>query len=602
MVESVLGHWLSPIDAVVTDCLLPLAVWILLSGLDDLVVLMVFLYGWAHRGKPPPPAPGSESAEPLAAIFVPCWQEHAVIGDMLAHNLSAIRYRRYHFFVGAYPNDQQTVEAIQRVETRHGNVHLSLCPHDGPTSKADCLNWIYQRMLLYEEQHGLRFELVLIHDAEDLIHPEELNLIARYAGQYDMIQLPVLALATPWWDLTHGLYCDDFAEYHTKDMYVRQLLGGFLPSSGVGTAFSRAALERLAAAESNRLFEPGCLAEDYEIGFRLWRLGLRQIFVPLEFSSGQPLATREFFPRRFKSAVRQRSRWVTGIALQNWEWHGWRGGWRQLYWLWRDRKGLIGHPASLLANILFAYGALIWLAAQTTGGAWGLASVVTSEAMVRILALTLTLQLIHLGVRMRCVARIYGLKFALGVPLRLVYGNLLNSAATGLALTRYALARLRRRPLVWVKTEHAYPSRAALLPHKRTLGEILVGSGYLTAEELERAQATKPPGILLGHHLLHCGLLSEEELYEALSIQLGIDLGVIDPDQVSREVARALPAHIVREWNVLPVRIESGNLYLVSPNPPNDELQHALRRHTRLEIRIQLVTPSNFRRLAESLL
>jgi len=602
VVESVLGHWLSPIDAVVTDCLLPLAVWILLSGLDDLVVLMVFLYGWAHRGKPPPPAPGSESAEPLAAIFVPCWQEHAVIGDMLAHNLSAIRYRRYHFFVGAYPNDQQTVEAIQRVETRHGNVHLSLCPHDGPTSKADCLNWIYQRMLLYEEQHGLRFELVLIHDAEDLIHPEELNLIARYAGQYDMIQLPVLALATPWWDLTHGLYCDDFAEYHTKDMYVRQLLGGFLPSSGVGTAFSRAALERLAAAESNRLFEPGCLAEDYEIGFRLWRLGLRQIFVPLEFSSGQPLATREFFPRRFKSAVRQRSRWVTGIALQNWERHGWRGGWRQLYWLWRDRKGLIGHPASLLANILFAYGALIWLAAQTTGGAWGLASVVTSEAMVRILALTLTLQLIHLGVRMRCVARIYGLKFALGVPLRLVYGNLLNSAATGLALTRYALARLRRRPLVWVKTEHAYPSRAALLPHKRTLGEILVGSGYLTAEELERAQATKPPGILLGHHLLHCGLLSEEELYEALSIQLGIDLGVIDPDQVSREVARALPAHIVREWNVLPVRIESGNLYLVSPNPPNDELQHALRRHTRLEIRIQLVTPSNFRRLAESLL
>lgn len=600
--ESLLTHWLSPLDAVVAASLLPLALWILLSGLDDLVVLFAFLYGWAHRGKPPPRASAQQPAEPLMAIFVPCWQEHAVIGDMLAHNLSAIRYRRYHFFVGAYPNDDKTVQAIQRVETRHDNVHLSLCPHDGPTSKADCLNWIYQRMLLYEEQHGLHFDLVLLHDAEDLIHPEELDRIAACAADYDMIQLPVLALPTPLRDLTHGLYCDDFAESHTKDMNARQVLGGFIPSAGVGTAYSRTALERLAAAESNRLFEPGCLTEDYEIGFRIRQLGLRQIFLPLELGPEMPVATREFFPRTFRSAVRQRSRWITGISLQSWERHGWRGGWRQLYWLWRDRKGLVGNPASLISNILFGYGLLTWLAARATGTSWGLASAVTTTAMVKILALTLTLQLIHLGVRMSCVARIYGLPFALGVPVRLIYGNLLNSVATGMALWRYAVARLRHQPLVWVKTEHAYPSRAALLPHKRPLGEILVGSGYLTAEELERARATKPAGVLLGHHLIQCGLLSEEELYEALSLQLGIDLGVIDPDEVPRQVARALPAHIVRQWNVLPVRIESGNMYLVSPNPPNDELQRALRRHTRLEIRVQLVTPSNFRRLAESLL
>lgn len=600
--ESLLTHWLRPVDAVVAASLLPFAVWILLSGIDDLVVLFAFLYGWAYRGKPPPKAPGEKAPEPLMAIFVPCWQEHAVIGDMLTHNLSAIRYRRYHFFVGAYPNDQKTVQAIQRVETRHDNVHLSLCPHDGPTSKADCLNWIYQRMLLYEEQHGLHFDLVLLHDAEDLIHPEELDRIAACAADYDMIQLPVLALPTPLRDLTHGLYCDDFAESHTKDMNARQVLGGFIPSAGVGTAYSRTALERLAAAESNRLFEPGCLTEDYEIGFRIRQLGLRQIFVPLELGSELPVATREFFPRTFRSAVRQRSRWITGISLQSWERHGWRAGWRQLYWLWRDRKGLVGNPVSLLSNILFGYGLLTWLAARATGAPWGLASAVNTTAMVKILALTLTLQLIHLGVRMTCVGRIYGLTFALGVPVRLIYGNLLNSVATGMALWRYALARLRHQPLVWVKTEHAYPSRAALLPHKRPLGEILVGSGYLTAEELDRARATKPAGVLLGHHLVQCGLLSEEELYEALSLQLGIDLGVIDPEHVPRQVARALPAHIVREWNVLPVRIESGSMYLVSPNPPNDELQRALRRHTRLEIRVQLVTPSNFRRLAESLL
>jgi len=602
MVECLLSEISRRLDGLAAASLLPLALWILLSGVDDLVVLFAFLYAWAHNRTPPAPAGADPAPEPLMAIFVPCWQEAGVIGEMLEHNLSAIRYPRYHFFVGAYPNDSATVQAVQRVESRFANVHLSLCPHDGPTSKADCLNWIYQRMLLYEEQAGLRFDLVLTHDAEDLIHPEELDWIRRYAGAYEMIQVPVLALPTPLGELTHGLYCDDFAESHTKDLPARQALGGFIPSSGVGTAYSRRALERLAAAESNRIFEPACLTEDYENGLRLKQLGLRQVFLPLRFSGGVPVATREFFPRRFGSAVRQRSRWITGIALQTWERHGWRGGWRQAYWLWRDRKGLVGNPVSLLSNLLFLYGAITWLAAQARQGAWGLAEAVTAPAMLEVLALTLTLQIVHMSARGACVARIYGVRFALGVPIRLVYGNLLNSVATLAALTRYATARVRRQPLVWVKTEHAYPSRAALLPHKRPLGEILVGSGYLTAEQLEAARATKPAGMLLGQHLVNRGLLTEEELYEALSLQMGIDLGVIDPSQVPRHVARALPAKIVREWSVLPVRIEAGSLHLASPNFPTDELEQALRRHTRLQIRVQLVTPSNFRRLAETLL
>jgi len=157
-------------------------------------------------------------------------------------------------------------------------------------------------------------------------------------------------------------------------------------------------------------------------------------------------------------------------------------------------------------------------------------------------------------------------------------------------------------PLVWVKTEHAYPSRAALLPHKQPLEEILVGSSYITEEQLLVARASKPRGIRLGEHLVHSGALTEDDLYEALSLQLGLALGKVDPNDVPRRVARALPAHVVREWNVLPVRIESGNLLLASPEVPTDELQRALRRFTRLEIRVQLITPTNFRRLAEQLL
>src|SRR6185369_8780296 len=105
-----------------------------------------------------------------------------------------LRYPCADFFVGGYPNDGRTLAAVREAMKRYPRVHLALCPHDGPTSKADCLNWIYQRMLAHEELYGVRFDIVVTHDAEDVIHPESLRWINYFAGTCDMIQVPVLPL------------------------------------------------------------------------------------------------------------------------------------------------------------------------------------------------------------------------------------------------------------------------------------------------------------------------------------------------------------------------------------------------------------------------
>ena len=194
-------------------------------------------------------------------------------------------------------------------------------------------------MLLHEAERGLRFEIIVTHDAEDVIHADALHWINWYAHEYAMVQVPVLPLPTPVRHWTHGVYCDEFAEYQARDMPARQFMGAFVPSNGVGTGFGREALESLAAAEGNRIFEPICLTEDYENGLRLKLRGARQVFVSMGY---QGVATREYFPQTFRAAVRQRTRWITGIALQTWDRHGWRGGYVVKYWLWRDRKGLIG--------------------------------------------------------------------------------------------------------------------------------------------------------------------------------------------------------------------------------------------------------------------
>lgn len=580
-----------------------MALAILISGLDDLALDAVCLWAWAtgrlgglqrlNRAAP------RSAVQKRIAIFVPLWHEHGVIGGMVEHNVAAVNYDRYHFFIGAYPNDEPTLDAVRDLEARFPHVHLAVCPHDGPTSKADCLNWIYQRMLLFEEHDGERFDIVITHDAEDLIHPEALAQVNAYADEFDMVQIPVLPLPTPFRDLVHGIYCDEFAEWQMKDMPARRLMGSFVPSNGVGTGFTREALEKLATAEHNLIFEPACLTEDYENGLRLHQLGCRQMFVPLARCGSSIVATREFFPRTVHSAVRQRTRWILGIALQCWERHGWRGSWPEVYWFWRDRKGLLGHPLSLLSNLLFAYGAVTWLTAHAGGAAWGLAKHSLPPAL---LAGTLALLVIQSGVRMACVGRLYGVAFALGVPPRAICANWINSVATFRAVFGYLRARIRHEPLVWIKTEHAYPSRSALVEHKRKLGEILVGSAYVDEADLRSALETRPPGMRLGEHLVQLGLLSEDDLYEALSLQQSLPAGRLEPWVISTNVARALPRRVVRDWKVLPFRIASGSLFLASPEVPTDELSQVLSAFTRLSLRFHLVTPENFKELAESLL
>jgi adsorption protein B len=589
------------IDSCLAAALLPVCLLILISGLDDLILIVVCLADSFRRRALYAPREENLRAVPekRLAIFVPCWHEAAVIGQMIEHNISAIRYKRYDFFVGAYPNDDPTMDAVRELETRFPNVHLAVCPHDGPTSKADCLNWIYQRMLVYEENRRIRFDAVVVHDAEDLIHADSLRTTNFYLDSYHMVQIPVLALPTPLKNLTQGIYCDDFAESQIKDMRVRGLMHSFIPSNGVGAAYSRRALQRLAASAGNRIFEPTCLTEDYENGLRLHHLGCRQIFVPLRFAAADIVATREYFPSTAASAIRQRTRWVTGIALQTWERHGWSGALAQRYWFWRDRKGLYSSPLGFAANLMFAAGCLNWALARLGGRHWAL---LEHRLPLGLLIAICTLQVIHLGARMFCVSRVYGWPYSLGVPLRVVWGNYINASASIRALVRYGLARWRREPLVWVKTEHAYPSRGALFVHKRRLGEVLVGSNYIQPGTLAAALASQPAGVRLGEHLMRIGAISEDELYEALSLQQSVPAGRVSPLEINTNVARCLPRRVIHAWKVLPFRMVEGNLFLASPEIPTDELSRQLRDFTRLSLQFRLVTPENFEELTRCLL
>src|SRR4051812_8066956 len=242
------------------------AIGFLISGLDDLFFDSGFLlHLWRQRKKPHLRLDELKlEPEQWIALFVPAWLEGGVVNKMAEYSARVVLYEKYDIFIGVYPNDPETNTCVDEIAAVNPRIHKVVVPHGGPSSKADCLNWIYRAMRLNEVPGTREYRVIAIHDAEDVIHPLMLKLYNYFIPRiYDMGQVPVFALEhSVWKHWAANTYMDDFAELHTKDLFVREAIDGILPSAGVGTAFARPALDRLAAENAGEPFRVGNLTED----------------------------------------------------------------------------------------------------------------------------------------------------------------------------------------------------------------------------------------------------------------------------------------------------------------------------------------------------
>jgi adsorption protein B len=297
-------------------------------------------------------------------------------------------------------------------------------------------------------------------------------------------------------------------------------------------------------------------------------------------------------------AIRQRTRWIMGITLQSWEYHSAGETFRYLYWFWRDRKGLAGNLITPLANILFVFGLSTWTWSRATHHAWLLARDLSRFYPIYVLGLSL--QALQTAIRVVSSARIYGWGFACAVPLRVIVANLINCISTLRAISVYADAKVHGRPLRWVKTEHAYPNQTALMTERKRLRDILTGSQWITPLQLEIALESRPEGRRLGEHMLLLGLITEQDLCIALSLQNNLPFGKPEAESVSIPVTRSLPSAFARRLGVLPFRIAGGELHVAGSELPGEHLQRAIRHFSSLEIRFHLVTPTEFEEMADA--
>jgi bacteriophage N4 adsorption protein B len=454
-----MSEFFSTIELVQRELLLFSAVWLLVGGLDDLCIDLIWIGRWLYRRfayyRLQPALRTHELAASVQpgqlAIFIPAWGEAAVIAAMLTHCTRAWASSScpYRIYVGCYPNDNACVAKVMSSARHNPNIRLVLVGHHGPSTKADCLNRLWEALLTDEIAGGYKAKAIVLHDSEDAVHPDELDIFDRLIGKGGAVQLPVIPVRTPGSRWISGHYCDEFAEAHAKTMVVREALGASLPLAGVACAIDRNLLGRIALQADGKPFDEGSLTEDYELGLRIGAAGGRTIMARLVDRQGQLAGTRACFPETLSASVRQKTRWLTGIALAGWDRLGWQGNLAQKWMLVHDRRSIFAAIVLIAAYICIALTALLVL---FEAGGWHIASPL-SPALVMLLAINALFLVWRLAVRAAFVGKLYGPFEALCSVPRSIVANIIAIMAARRACAAYVRHCLGA-PLRWDKTAH----------------------------------------------------------------------------------------------------------------------------------------------------
>ena len=457
---------LQAVELVQHELLLFSAVWLLVGAVDDLCIDLIWIARWAFRRmtvyRNQPPLRIDQLAPPkrsgLLAIFIPTWREASVIGTMLAQCTQKWKgsHTRYQIYVGCYPNDPDGIAEVLRAASANQHIHLVLIAHPGPTTKADCLNRLWQALISDELAGGYKAKAVVLHDAEDSVHRFELAVFDRMIEKTAAVQLPVLPIPTERSKWVSAHYCDEFAEAHGKNMVVREAIGAALPLAGVGCAIDRNVLGRIALGNRNRPFDDKSLTEDYELGLKIGATGNRAMMARIWDDQGSLIGTKACFPDTLHTSVRQKTRWLTGIALAGWDRLGWSGSWAERWMLLHDRRSIFSALVLMAAYICVVLTLILVVA--------DIVDVYQPMPLPRYLVFTVGINAIfrmwRMAVRAAFVRAQYGWAEAiLSVP-RSMIANIISI----MAARRACMAYFRYRsgvPLTWDKTVHHIVPRVA---------------------------------------------------------------------------------------------------------------------------------------------
>lgn len=102
---------------------------------------------------------------------------------------------------------------------------------------------------------------------------------------------------------------------------------------------------------------------------------------------------------------------------------------------------------------------------------------------------------------------------------------------------------------------------------KKSLGDILVDSGVISQDQLNTAYETQKsaPGEI-GNIIMDLGFASEREIASAQATSLGLQFVDLTRHPIDPEAIKAVQGHIVKRYNVLPIKRDGNRLMVAVSN------------------------------------
>lgn len=235
---------------------------------------------------------------PFITILIPAYDEANVIGNTI-EQIRKVDYPsdRYEILVATYESDIETRRVVNLCAEKFHNVREAINKRKPPTTKAQNVNNAY---ILIDN----RTEIIGIHDAEDGTSENILKNMVCVLKNVKCAQVKIIVDIDNGSTLTEISSAVNFSRYYNLIVPGKEHLGFLTFSAGTGTYIEKCTLDKFIASDGLFLDERN-LVEDFEFSIRLAKYRCKMKYEPGSY-------THEKFPKKFSSAVKQRTRWSLG--------------------------------------------------------------------------------------------------------------------------------------------------------------------------------------------------------------------------------------------------------------------------------------------------
>lgn len=129
---------------------------------------------------------------------------------------------------------------------------------------------------------------------------------------------------------------------------------------------------------------------------------------------------------------------------------------------------------------------------------------------------------------------------------------------------------------------------------RRRVGEILKAKGKVNDQQIQEAlNSQKSTAKTIGQTMVDLGMVSTEDVLEALAEQMGVQHIDLSQVQVDESAAGLVPEEMMERYKLVPIRIDGNQLTVAMANPKDLMAIDDLRTITRLQIRAVLAAPEH---------